>query len=208
MQYFNYKIIVFFQKKIPDPSQRIPIEERILLNKEVNAINWNDNSSDQVTVRCTDGSSYAADHLIVTVSLGVLKKNHKNWFTPELPNYKIKSIENLSMGTVNKIILKFPEKWWPQDIHSFSIVSTEAEKCKNDVDGFEPKLNGLSWTEYLLGFYALDSHPNVLLLWVLGELAIEVEKLSDEVVIRNCMYFLRKFLGKKYKVLDADAVLR
>lgn len=174
------------------------------------AISWDNNSSvsSQVHVKCRDGSSYTADHILITVSLGVLKENYKIWFTPELPAYKINAIENLTLGTVNKIILKFPEKWWPDDISSFSFLWKGTDTSKSDVNNIEPKLNGLSWAEYIFGAFVLDSHPKVLLIWMVGELATEIEKLSDDVVIRNCMYFLKKFLGKEYQVLDADAVLR
>lgn len=200
------------QKKIPDSEKQVPLEDKILLNREVNSIIWDDQSSSQseVTVKCTDGSSYTADHVIITVSVGVLKENYKKWFTPELPPYKINSIEHVTLGTVNKILLKFPEKWWPDDVKGFSLVWTEEAKLSllREVKYLEPTVDGKSWLENVFGFYVIDSHPNVLLGWVTGELAAEVETLSDEVVMSNCTYLLRKFVGTKFNVSQPDEILR
>lgn len=139
-----------------------------------------------------------------------MKKNHKNWFKPELPPYKVNSIEHRVLGIVNKIFLKFPEKWWPNDLVSFDIIWTDEArfKLKEEVENLEPTVNGRSWLEDIFGFYRLDSHPNVLLVWVAGELAGEVEKVSDEIVMANCMYLLRKFVGNKYSIVEPDGILR
>lgn len=210
----NYFLILiyFFQKKIPDPQQTIPIEENIILKREVNSIIWENSSSNssQVTVICTDGSSYSADHVIITVSVGVLKENHRTWFKPKLPPYKVNSIEHVTLGTVNKIFLKFPQKWWPDDVKGFSFIWTEEAKLnlKNEIANIEPVSNGKSWLENVFGFYVIDGHPDVLLGWVTGELTAEVEELSDEIVMTNCMYLLRKFVGVKYDVMEPDGILR
>lgn len=176
----------------------------------MNSILWDHQSSFQVTVKCTDGSSYIADHVIVTVSLGVLKKNHTNWFKPELPLFKINCIEHRTLGKVNKIFLKFPQKWWPSDFVSFDLIWTEEAKfkLKGEVANVEPTLNGKSWLEDIFGFYRIDSHPDVLLVWVVGELAAETERLSDETVMTNCTYLLRKFVGKRFKIPEPDGILR
>lgn len=139
-----------------------------------------------------------------------MKENYKNWFKPALPQYKINSIEHVTLGTVNKIFLKFSEKWWPDDVKGFSLIWTEEAKfnLKNEIANLEPTSNGKSWLENVFGFYVIDSHPNVLLGWVTGELAAEVEKLSDEIVMNNCMFLLRKFVGSKYNVTQADEILR
>lgn len=201
--------VCFFQKKIPDITKQIPLDDKILLNKEVKSIAW-ENQNGGVTLSCTDGSSYTADHVLVTVSVGVLKKFYKGLFTPSLPQYKINAIENITLGTVNKILLKFPRKWWPNDLKGFSLAWTEADRnnIRNEISNLEPSYNGISWIENVFGFYVIDSHPRVLLGWITGQLAAEVEELSDEVVIDNCMYLLRKFVGHKYDIPRAEEVLR
>lgn len=58
---------------------------------------------------------FEAQHVIVTVSLGVLKANYKSIFSPPLPPRKVNSIEALQFGTMNKIILEFKKPFWPED---------------------------------------------------------------------------------------------
>jgi spermine oxidase len=48
---------------------------------------------DKVSVECSDGSSYTADHVIVTVSLGVLKKKAHSMFHPALPRQKLNAVK-------------------------------------------------------------------------------------------------------------------
>ncbi|GBP21894.1 hypothetical protein EVAR_6866_1 [Eumeta japonica] len=68
----GYKTILdVLLKKIPNPSEEIPVE--ILLNKEVENIKWNTAQKD-VIVSCKDGTTYTARSVIVTVSVGVLKE--------------------------------------------------------------------------------------------------------------------------------------
>lgn len=59
-------------------------------NKIVQSIDW---SGNEVRLVCEDGSIYYADHVISTVSLGVLKKSAKTMFTPSLPERKLAAIQ-------------------------------------------------------------------------------------------------------------------
>lgn len=43
-------------------------------------------------------------------------------FDPLLPSYKQNAINGLSFGKVNKIFLRFPTKWWPNNCDGFSLV--------------------------------------------------------------------------------------
>ncbi|CAG9761870.1 unnamed protein product [Ceutorhynchus assimilis] len=203
----GYKTIIdVMTKKIPDPSKQLPIEDKTLLNKEVNKIIWN---QDQATIKCSDGSIYEADHVIITVSVNVLKDTYKKMFIPALPEYKINSIQNIPMGTVNKILLKFPNKWWPDTIKDISFLWSEDQReelVKEFPHG--PIVNGRSWLENLFSFIAIDSHPNVLLGWINGPTAKLVGLLPDEIVIKGAMYMLRKFAGHLYDIPEPDSILR
>lgn len=89
-----------------------------MLKKKVVNINW----SDKVEVQCADGSNFAAEHVIVTVSLGVLKQNHATMFTPELPRETRTMISEVPFGAVGKIFLEFDEKFWPDDWVGLSLL--------------------------------------------------------------------------------------
>lgn len=67
--------------------------------------------------------------------MGVLKENYRNFFEPELPFSKINVIEGLSIGTVNKILVHFPTKWWPDDCQGFSFLWSEIDR-KNLIKEF------------------------------------------------------------------------
>ncbi|XP_057668645.1 spermine oxidase-like isoform X2 [Diorhabda carinulata] len=203
-------ILDVLMKKFPDESKCLPVEEKIFLKKEVNKIIWDDTTEASPTVRCFDGTSYKADHILITTSVGVLKKLHKSLFEPRLPAYKVNSIEHISLGVVNKILLKFPTKWWPDDTLGFSLLWNETDSLNlvNEVPAIGPIDENRCWLEDVFGFYVIDSHPRVLLGWVVGKMASEVEYMSDEDIIASCMFVLRKFLGKLYDIPDADGVLR
>lgn len=58
------------------------------------------------------GSLYTANHVIVTFSLGVLKKLHKILFKPNLPSPIDLAIDSVGFETINKIFLEFDTPWW------------------------------------------------------------------------------------------------
>ena len=58
-----------------------------------------------VSIACANGAAVEADAVVVTVSLGVLKAQHKALFEPALPLTKQDAIQRLSIGTVDKLLL-------------------------------------------------------------------------------------------------------
>lgn len=97
-------------------------------------INWN---QAKPTIKYTINSdpesetSIEADHVIVTIPLGVLKNDFESMFVPELPISKVNAIRSLSYGVVNKIFMTFEEQWWPNDTNLF-IIWTD-----NDIENLE-----------------------------------------------------------------------
>ncbi len=69
-------------------------------------------SNDKLELITKDGRHFDADYVIVTCSLGVLKDKVARLFEPELPLKKLKAIETIEMGVVNKIFLEFDHPWW------------------------------------------------------------------------------------------------
>ena len=45
----------------------------------------------------------------------MLKKNHKTLFTPVLPSWKVRAIEKMGFGNLEKIFLEFEKPFWPMD---------------------------------------------------------------------------------------------
>ncbi|OYT73853.1 MAG: amine oxidase [Chloracidobacterium sp. CP2_5A] len=75
-----------------------------------------------VSVAAADGHAYEADAAIVTLPLGVLKKNAVA-FAPALPARKREAIARVDMGIVNKACLVFSEPFWDVETHYFGYQS-------------------------------------------------------------------------------------
>lgn len=80
------------QKKYPDPTKELPVLNKTILNAEVSEIDYNVPNG-VIKVSTTNGFEYRAEHVIVTVSLGVLKATHEKMFNPPLPETKVNAIQ-------------------------------------------------------------------------------------------------------------------
>lgn len=65
-------------------------------------------------VRTAAGDVLEADRVIVTVPLGVLQAGTLE-FAPPLPADKLAAIARLEMGSLEKVILRFPAAFWPTE---------------------------------------------------------------------------------------------
>ncbi|KAG1704175.1 hypothetical protein DVH05_006184 [Phytophthora capsici] len=89
-----------------------PVKGMIHTNVAVTSINYDD--ADSVVIECNDGCRITAEYVVVTSSLGFLKSD-KLHFQPELPAPKRAAIERSKMGQYMKILVEFPEVFWPED---------------------------------------------------------------------------------------------
>lgn len=161
----------------------------IQFNKEVKRIKYNlEKLSDAVQIECSDGSLYETDHVICTVSLGVLKERHLSLFEPVLPQRKIDSIEGLSIGTVDKIFLEFETPFWPPEWEGFSLL-WKPENLKLIREHSES-----NWLEDVFGFYTVSFQPNILCGWITGSNARRMELATDDRVKAGVTQLLRMFL--------------
>lgn len=97
----------------------------VKLGTEVTRIGHDDSGVRVETVR---GDVIAADRVIVTVPLGVLKANAVV-FDPPLPELKRQAIDRLGFGLLDKVVLRFDEPFWPQDPDTFGIVGRDQPVC-------------------------------------------------------------------------------
>jgi monoamine oxidase len=122
------------------------------------------NSAPHAPVACGDGNaiqSYRAKYCIVTVPLGVLKRQLIT-FEPPLPDWKRQAIDALGFGLLNKIVLQFDRPFWKdanvlavlQESHPLWIVNLSPtlqameRMKKRQVENGETK-HGLAWQQYL-----------------------------------------------------------
>ncbi|XP_061727426.1 peroxisomal N(1)-acetyl-spermine/spermidine oxidase-like [Cydia pomonella] len=174
----------------------------IKLNTEVKVIRTPQHPTERVTVECGDGSSYVADNVIVTVSLGVLKDKQSTLFSPPLPEDKQTAIDKISMGVLDKIILTFDQPWWTQNISRFLFIWKEADMKKVPASDL--------WTTKILGASRPMGSSNTLTLWISGNIAKEVEMLPEDTVKAKCVELLQRFMGDTLNITvpQPTAILR
>ncbi|KAK4879345.1 hypothetical protein RN001_007491 [Aquatica leii] len=193
----GYKTVLDVLMKKNDKTKNVNLmQNKILLKKEVNKIDWFD--TNKVTVKCSDKSVFKSDHVITTVSLGVLKKYHKSMFYPSLPKTKMNAIEQFGIAAVSKIFMHFPKKWWLDSESDFTLMWTPKDINTSFQEFPEgPNKNGVSWITNLIGFHQVQRNPNVLLAWFVGNFVPDIERCDNETIVNGLMYALNKFLGNR-----------
>ena len=156
----------------------------IKLGKTVTRIDYSDT---RVNVLTSDGSSYRADRVVVTVPLGVLKKGAID-FAPALPSMQAHAIRRIGMGVLNKLYLKFDSPFW--------VDGNDVKTTTDWIESVPPAGDTLqTWTEWVNFTGSLQQ--NVLLAFSAADAAVELESLSDEQIIHSAMTRLRRLYGKK-----------
>lgn len=123
-----YKVIEKLVNSLPD--------DKIFKNKIVNKIDRS--KSDKVIINTNDGFIYECQYCIVTVPQSILQLRIKgdelkdgneedklgsiNW-VPKLPADLAESLENMSFGSLGKIIFEFDESFWPNSSDRFIAIS-------------------------------------------------------------------------------------
>ncbi|XP_049292454.1 peroxisomal N(1)-acetyl-spermine/spermidine oxidase-like [Anopheles funestus] len=166
----------------------VPLSQLVTYDKFVSNIHWDGTSNQQVRVTTDDGSQYEADHVIITVPLGVLKENHHTMFTPALPTVHQQAIGGIYFGTVNKIYLLF-DKPIPEELpNTVSLLWFESD--------LEPlRRTKHAWTEAVSTLFRVDHQPNVLAAWLNGVEGRQAELLTDDDVREGMLHLLSIFVG-------------
>uniref|UniRef100_A0A2K5EHD6 Lysine demethylase 1B n=1 Tax=Aotus nancymaae TaxID=37293 RepID=A0A2K5EHD6_AOTNA len=157
----------------------------IRLKSPVQSIDY---SGDDAQVTITDGTGYSAQKVLVTVPLALLQKGAIQ-FNPPLPEKKMKAINSLGAGIIEKIALQFPYRFWDSKVQGadfFGHVPPSASK------------RGL-----FAVFYDMDPQKkhSVLMSVIAGEAVASVRTLDDKQVLQQCVATLRE-LFKEQEVPD------
>eukprot|EP00249_Psilotum_nudum_P014519 c24861_g1_i1 orf=552-2429(+) len=201
----------------------------IQFGKKIQKIVWNNSqarSCSPVTLHCEDGVVVNADHVIITVSLGVLKagtekicaetvnpslsgflpdlskerqvcrsvrdlatrvptKKHTcALFEPPLPPWKLDAISRLGFGVVDKLFLEIVPGCEEQLRSYMQLIYKRATS----------KTGGIpSWMRKTFSFCPIYKESRVLLAWLAGEEALEMENLTDDEIIAGVVDTLVKF---------------
>lgn len=129
----------------------------------------------QVTVKTNQGD-FAADRVIITLPLGVLKSGNVS-FIPSLPKEMTRLIAKMEMGMVNKVALLFPRVFWDANKQYF---------------GYESAIKGKY--PYFLNARTFTAAP-VLITFALGNYGLTMEQHSNQQIANDVMEHLRLMFG-------------
>ncbi|XP_064173044.1 peroxisomal N(1)-acetyl-spermine/spermidine oxidase-like [Anguilla rostrata] len=146
-----------------------------------------------VWVECENGDAVPADHVILTVPLGYLKKHQKTLLSPPLPLKKMHCIERMGFGTNNKIFLEFEQPFWDPDCEAIHFVWEDESALVDvvpDVERF--------WMKKLACFTVLkpaERYGHLLCGWISGHESEHMESLSEAEVEKSVTQVIRRFTG-------------
>ncbi|MCJ1291409.1 hypothetical protein MMC34_002952 [Xylographa carneopallida] len=127
---------------------------------------------------CDDGDVIEAHHVVLTTPLGVLK-NRSIAFKPELPAWKLDSIDRLGFGTLNKVILIYDEPFWDVDQDMIGLLRDAS--VENSLDQKDYVRNRGRF--YLFWNCIKTSGRPVLIGLMAGDAAHHAEVLSDKQIV-------------------------
>ncbi|KAG9455608.1 hypothetical protein H6P81_000116 [Aristolochia fimbriata] len=190
----------------------------IRLGRKVKSIEWlpegtrprrrsvedDDDDDGPVKLHFEDGTSMFADHVIVTVSLGVLKAGigeeapGGGLFAPQLPYFKIDAISKLGFGVVNKLFLHLADETNEEEEVVRGKVSSSPEFPFLQLV-FEHSSKSLKqgkipwWMRRTVSVCPIYKKSRVLLSWFAGEEALELESLKEDEVRKGVTTTLSSF---------------
>ena len=158
------------------------VSSKVNLNSVVNKIDYNGDRVEVTFNNDNQDSVLEAKHVIVTVPLGVLKDDMIQ-FKPPLPEVTQTAIENLAMGTLDKVIFA-----WNADAQ-LPWSTGWVQRISSNID------NQGKWTEFYSLNHAFGGRP-ILVGFAAGKNADDlIENVDDSTARNNMLEALRKMFG-------------
>ncbi|CAK8531937.1 unnamed protein product [Lathyrus sativus] len=171
-----------------------------------------------VKLHLCDGSVMYADHVIVTVSLGVLKASISHdddddddvddddvkgmLFCPKLPNSKVEAISRLGFGVVNKLFMQLSNSTTTKhDVSSkgsFPFLQMVFHSPQNETR--DKKIPW--WMRKTSTLFPIYNDSSVLLSWFAGEEALALESLKDEEIMKGVVSTVSNFVPPHSKSIS------
>ncbi|MDF2664762.1 MAG: monoamine oxidase [Microbacterium sp.] len=157
----------------------------VRLSQVVSAVRW---SPEGVAVQ-TDRGSFSAANAVVTVPVGVLQSGDVV-IEPELPETHRRALGLLRMNAFEKVVLRFPERFWDAEVYGIRQLGAEGEWWH-------------SW--YDLG--RIHDEP-ALLTFAAGPAAVATREWSDEEIVASTLAQLRRLYGDSVPEPESAVVTR
>lgn len=146
----------------------------VRLENAVTRVAWN---RDGVTVSTNKGK-FAGARAVVTVPIGVMKSDDLA-FEPALPEPIASAISGFQMNNFEKVVLRFPTKFWDEDVYAIRRQGDAGE-----------------WWHSWYDLTALHGVPT-LLTFAAGPSAIETRSWSQDRVVDSVLEALRVIYGNR-----------
>ncbi|KAJ1439858.1 hypothetical protein SESBI_02080 [Sesbania bispinosa] len=194
----------------------------VQLGRKVTRIEWQPQRDDErknmengccsrpVKLHFCDGSVMSADHVIVTVSLGVLKAairddDDSGLFCPPLPPSKTEAISRLGFGVVNKLFMQLspsPTQGGKNE-HSKGFPFLQMVFHSPQSEMRHKKIPW--WMRRTATLFPIYNNSSVLLSWFAGEEAVALESLNDEEIINGVTSTVSSFLSHSQWQKDSSS---
>ena len=126
----------------------------------------------------TDRGTFSARQAVVTVSIGVLQ-SERIIFEPPLPEVVTGAVSRFRMNAFEKIFLRFPERFWDEDVYA---IRRQGDAAK--------------WWHSWYDLTALSGEPT-LLTFAAGDCAREIRGWPEHRVVDSVMAALREIYGER-----------
>lgn len=109
---YNHQLRVPYIEIIKKHLMAHGLEPHIRTVCSVKKIRFVDAADPRMEVQLENDEILQADHVIVTVSLGVLKRSLDSMFEPPLPAFKRQTVKSMGYGSIGKVILVYDQPFW------------------------------------------------------------------------------------------------
>lgn len=144
----------------------------VRLDHVVTRVDWHPAGVAVSTAR----GEFTADQAIVTAPVGVLKSGELE-FEPPLPEKTREALDGLEMNAFEKVVLRFPHRFWPEDVYALRRQGVTGE-----------------WWHSWYDLTELHGVPT-LLTFAAGPCARETRDWADERIVGSVMLGLRDLFG-------------
>ncbi|CAF3477947.1 unnamed protein product [Rotaria sordida] len=152
-----------FIKQIVDQNN-LPIE----FNTVVTQIDISNQSNRLIHISTLDGRHYSCKYVLITIPLGCLKAR-SIMFMPSIPDWKITAIDKMGFGLLNKVFLQFSSIFWDEKLQNIDVI-----------------------TNHYYQFYVCIPEARILVLYIAGSHARDLEQQSDEEIVKTLVISLRR----------------
>ncbi|CAM9631213.1 unnamed protein product [Choristocarpus tenellus] len=186
---------------------------RVCLDTRVTGVDWGgwvkEGESDRgamgpCMVKCVsmsgDTKKYECEHVVITVSLGVLKDKDSMVFSPPLPFKKHQAIQRIGFGTTNKVFVRYVDTGYStggssgrDGVEDFNVCIMRPWLPTNGIQEIQGLKDlercSMSWAEEIFSFNREGSY---LCSWLSGESSRAMESLPSQEVQERIVSVLRQ----------------